>query len=69
MIIEPVKDANNNYSYSGTFYYVEYFNSDNWQLGKIENATINSPRKLFINTDVTTHGRIDLITYVEQYTP
>lgn len=69
-ILEPIK-TDDLYKYESTesIYFVIWQNAENWSIKLRENISIVTPEKLFIQTTVTTQGRIDLITYVENYTP
>ena len=69
MIEQVTPDEQGNSIYTGTFLYIDWYNASTWNLGSLEGNTIVSPNTLFINTDTSTQGRIDLITYVENYTP
>lgn len=70
MITEPT-ESGGVYSYTAAapVYYITWISADSWTLGSFDNATIDSPYKLFIQDTFTSTGRIDLITYVEAYTP
>ena len=69
-ILEPV-GVNGVYTYVATAkaHYIVWQNENVWNLGTLDDNTINTPFKLFIQTTYTTQGRIDLITHVENYTP
>ena len=70
MIIEPsIENEIYTYTATGEVYYIFWQNENTWSLGALDNNTINTPFKLFIQNTFTTQGRIDLITHVENYTP
>ena len=67
-ILEPIAvDGITTYTTQQDVYYVLYDinNADPYIL----NGEIITPRKLFIQTTLTELGKLELIAYVENYTP